>query len=167
MSRCCILFFGGGKSHVNKTHETNKLCPSSRGGKYVITPFTHTHTHRVIRYLTQKGDVFTVYEMKDAFYERNMEDIKEYLNTWLDPVDSQTEFEYDNKKWRMTHGFQRGFYSHALLKSEDGKYAFNVVEQEKQLEHPWKPNMGVYDSYEDLIDGVAKIYFVLWGLDLY
>lgn len=65
--------------------------------------------------------------------------------------------------WQFYAGFRRSFCSHSVFHApETGHYAFHV---EEYPDYDHFPNMGSYLSYEDLLQGVANRYALLWGLE--
>ncbi len=97
---------------------------------------------------------------------QTIEDVKEYLNSWLEKVilDENIGFiEFPTgTKWYQTHGFRRAFSLHQVYCDEDKRFAFNV--DENGWDGSVVPNMGIYDSWEEMIDGVSMKYAIAWKL---
>jgi hypothetical protein len=96
------------------------------------------------------------------FYEnppKTIEDVERYLTAWLTPLN--TPLVDTDTGWIQTHGFRRAFEIHAVLHDpETDRYAFHVGDS-----YADPPNMGIYDSYDVMIKGVAVRYAKLWKLD--
>ena len=95
---------------------------------------------------------------------QTLDDIKDYLNSWLVPVldDSVTPFDFKGTQWRQTHGFKRGFCMHQVFSNGESRFAFHVDDED------WNetddPNMGIYDSWSEMINGVAMKHAIAWKI---
>ncbi len=91
-------------------------------------------------------------------------DIVVHLTEELQANDNPTFETIDNETWIITHGFRRGFCYNNIFYNETSKeYAFHVSncdDYDGRLER--FPNMGKYDSHENLLKGVAEKYAELW-----
>ena len=57
-------------------------------------------------------------------------------------------------------GFRRAFCCHQVWYSKlQNMYAFHIEDQD---EFNGNPNMGLYNSFYELLDGVADIYYKKW-----
>ena len=97
-----------------------------------------------------------------------IDDVKDYLTSWLTkiivdedvpPVDHPCGTE-----WYLTYEFRRAFNLHQVYTCEGDtpRFAFHVSEDGWDGET--LPNMGVYESWDEMIDGVALKYAVAWKL---
>ena len=94
-------------------------------------------------------------------------DMIEYLKSWLHPVPDGEQFDckYNDELFQLTHGFRRAMCIHQAFKHlNTGAYAFHVHPSE-DWDGSCEPNMGMYDTFEDMIHGVADRYVVLWKLE--
>lgn len=94
-------------------------------------------------------------------------DVKDYLVSWLGKVIIDEAVapivDHSGAVWHLTHEFRRAFHLHQVYSDEEKwRFAFHVDE------YGWDgksaPNMGVYDSWSEMIDGVAAKYAVAWKL---
>ena len=94
-----------------------------------------------------------------------IEEIKEYLTSWLEmynPVNHDSPIEDSNGTiWYLTHGFRRAFNLHQVY-TDKTNFAFNV--DEYGWDGTFVPNMGIYNSWNEMIDGVAFKYAIMWKL---
>jgi len=64
--------------------------------------------------------------------------------------------------WHLTHDFRRAFNLHQVYCDQDDRFAFHVDE------YGWEGkttfNMGIYNSWDEMIEGVAAKYVVAWKL---
>ena len=92
-------------------------------------------------------------------------EIVEYLTSWLEIIpDSSRVHLYDNRQWIQTHGFTRAFHIHAVFKSDTDQYCFHVKDKNEPDDVIFIPNMGVYDDWESMIQGVATLYSKSWNV---
>ncbi len=103
------------------------------------------------------------------FYKNDpqtIEDVKEYLNSWLSKVildEDSGSIEFPNGiRWYQTHGFRRAFNLHQVYTDEDKRFAFTV--DENGWDGKTTPNMGIYGSWNEMIDGVSMKYAIAWKL---
>ncbi len=95
---------------------------------------------------------------------QTLEDITEYLRSWLDPVlgGEKNPIVFRNDNWIETHGFRRGFCIHGALKNQrTGEYCFDVNE------YGWgesSPIMGIYADWDSMILGVSRRYADRWRI---
>ena len=97
---------------------------------------------------------------------QTLDDVKEYLTSWLAIVqdDNAEPIDFQGDEWFQTHGFRRGFMKHQVFsESKNHRFTFHVTE-EGGWDGTKEPNMGVYDSWIDMIDGVAMKYAIAWKL---
>jgi len=100
---------------------------------------------------------------------KTKEDIKEWLKKELKPVvpEPSTDdilIDANNISWMQIYGFKRGFHLHAVFKSEN-KFCFDSREPfDDDTYKNWLPNMGEYNSMDDLIEGVSELYYKCWNL---
>lgn len=92
-------------------------------------------------------------------------EIEWYLLTWLKPNENPTEFVISGKKYHQIMGFRRGFCIHVVLREVNGdSYAFHVSESVPNEDYQqFVPNMGVYQSFAELLTGVTGLYFRRWN----
>lgn len=88
---------------------------------------------------------------------QTLDDVKQYLSTWLKETDDHVVL----RGWTQTHGFRRGFASHAAFRDDDGRYKF-LVNTDDETE---PIDMGTYDTWDEMISGVARRYCVQWNLE--
>lgn len=93
----------------------------------------------------------------------NLMEVKQYLLDFLEKVENDTVKFYKNKKWVQIYGFRRAFCIHGVyICHETGEHAFHVDEED------WfpdtEPNLGAYESFDSMIDGVSKRYAERWSL---
>jgi hypothetical protein len=101
--------------------------------------------------------------MKPFKPPNNTMEVKKYLLDYLEEVKSDTVKFYKDKEWVQIFGFKRAFYIHGVyICKTTNEHAFHVDEQD------WfsgtEPNIGVYESFDSMIDGVSKRYAERWGL---
>jgi hypothetical protein len=90
-------------------------------------------------------------------------DIKQYIVTWLEPVLNDSN-KYQN--WTQVFGFRRGFVIHGVYVNDKTKeYAFHVIDPDSYNTYNNFPNLGSYDSYETMLEGVVDKYAKLWGIN--
>lgn len=94
--------------------------------------------------------------------------IRRYLVTWLKPVETYSTITIMDDTWINLYGFMRIFYYHEVFQHEiTGKYAFHVhkyILEDDMSTYSHFPNFGIYNTINDLIDGVVDIYADDWGL---
>jgi hypothetical protein len=65
-------------------------------------------------------------------------------------------------QWVHSHGFRRGFCLHFVFRNVlTNKFAFHVVDpdfNELDFDEILIPNMGIYSSYKEMIDGIETIH---------
>jgi hypothetical protein len=61
-------------------------------------------------------------------------------------------------------GFTRAFHIHAVFKSDTDQYCFHVKDKNEPDDIDFVPNMGVYDDWESMIQGVATLYSKSWNV---
>jgi len=90
-------------------------------------------------------------------------DIEWYLLTWLEqikPNENHTQFVIDGKIYYQIMGFRRGMCNHGVFREENGDtFAFSV----DVYDCDFKPNMGIYHSFAELLIGVVDIYYKRWN----
>ena len=93
-------------------------------------------------------------------------DVKEYLTSWLGKVilDEAVEpiVDLNGTIWFLTHEFRRAFNIHQVYSDEGNRFAFHV--DESGWDGKTTPNMGIYSSWIEMIDGVTAKYVVAWKL---
>lgn len=97
----------------------------------------------------------------------NKRDVVQYLKSWLTRVPTDQDplqCEYHGHMWTMTHGFRRAFACHQVFLSGNGQYCFHV-HGERDWDGKCEPNMGIYASFDEMIDGVGDRYVKLWKLE--
>lgn len=97
----------------------------------------------------------------DAKDCRTLEDIIVFLVSNLKWCDNPTAVD----GWKQIMGFRRAFCIHQVWKSDDNHFVFHVDDYEG-WDPTTEPNMGRYDSFMDLLQGVAKRYHKLWMVDM-
>lgn len=95
---------------------------------------------------------------------KTKDDIKNYLSSWLQPIDNGTPHIYEGCEWKHKYGFKRAFHIHGVYVNEKtNEHIFNVDENE------WKdntePNFGIWSDFDSMIIGVSELYYKLWKLD--
>jgi hypothetical protein len=95
-------------------------------------------------------------------------DIEWYLLTWLQPIkpeENAMQFVIDGKLYYQIMGFRRGFCCHMVLREVNGEsFAFHVASDvEDQDCRQFEPNMGIYNSFAELLTGVTDMYFTRWN----
>jgi hypothetical protein len=97
---------------------------------------------------------------------QTVEEIKADILSYLQDINAEevVECEYNESRWRYTHGYRRAFCRHTVFKNEQGEYAFDVRSDDQD---GWlgerEPNMGIYSSFDAMLQGVAQRYHNLWG----
>ncbi len=110
--------------------------------------------------IVHKGKEMSKYDFYDRF-PKTKSDIKEYLTTWIESIEPNGEVSIDNESWIIVAGFRRGFCAHnVMVNMTTHEYAFHAAE-----DFDFFPNMGKYATYEDMLEGVANRYAVLWDID--
>ena len=91
----------------------------------------------------------------------NRRDIRQHVFGNMQMFDAPEPTE--NPAWVQLAGTRIGFHVHGVYYNETSKkYAFDVNETWDELTFP---NMGQYDSYEELEDGVVETYAGMWHID--
>jgi len=105
-----------------------------------------------------------------------VEDIESALRTWLEPIPVAfaATVAYAGSVWYQTHLFRTPESYHiAYHDPATGQYAFHVEAAENATASAFAafptwfgqrtaPNLGVYDSWNTMIGGVANLYGFLW-----
>ena len=90
------------------------------------------------------------------------DDIALYLVSRLDWLeDDARDYEGD---WTQVMGFRRAFQAHQVWRSSAGKFAFHVSDGmgSDEAEFHGEGNMGTYDTFTQLLNGVSTQYHELW-----
>ena len=91
---------------------------------------------------------------------RTRGDILAWISSSLKPC------KHTGSLWVQMEGFRRAFYIHGLYKnSETGEYAFHVEPDDVAYPNNF-PNMGRYNTREELLESVSEIYRKLWNIPL-
>lgn len=84
----------------------------------------------------------------------SFDEICEYLRSWLQPINPPFIIMHDNVSWSQISGFKRAFNTHGVFTSSNG-IAFHVGENGDMNNFP---NFGTYESFDKMIEGVARRY---------
>jgi hypothetical protein len=101
-------------------------------------------------------------------FDASRKNIEWYLLTWLQPLkpgENPQQYIIDGKIYYQIMGFRRGFCIHAVFREINGDtFAFNVDDPCVDVDyHNFKPNMGVYGSFAELLIGVTNFYYERWN----
>lgn len=99
---------------------------------------------------------------------KSKEDVVSFLFDRLTLYTTTQDIEtIDNESWVVVSGFRRWFYYHnVFVNTASHEYAFHVSDGDLyEYRFDGFPNFGRYNSYGEMIDGVADRYVVLWKLD--
>lgn len=95
-------------------------------------------------------------------HRTSLRDVLRHLMTGLREVRLPEVVHHDGARWTSTHSFTQTFSGPACWESSDGRWAFDVDEL------GWagirEPNLGVWTSFESMMNGVAARLVRLWGL---
>ena len=100
---------------------------------------------------------------KYDFYAKSpstREEIREYLTTWLEPTDTESQ-KPNGRSFIQMYDFRRAGYIHSVWRClEDERFYWYVVPDNCfDLGFPTKS----YASFDALIDGVVEEYYALWN----
>lgn len=99
------------------------------------------------------------------FYDKppqSFNDVKEYLTTWLQVITPPSVITYNGVSWSQSYGFKRGFNIHGVFTNNaNDVFAFHAAEDGDMHNFP---NLGTYESFDTMIDGVARRYCKLWKI---
>jgi hypothetical protein len=102
--------------------------------------------------------------MKHFNPPNNTREVKEFLLDFLEEVNNGTVKIYKDKEWVQIFGFRRAFTIHGVyICKTTNEHAFHVDEEDWFI--GTEPNLGVYESFDSMIDGVSKKYAELWSLE--
>jgi hypothetical protein len=85
--------------------------------------------------------------------------IYEWLCQEMMSVQDGPVYEFQGLKWRQMFGFRYAFNILGFFQCEDGRWAIDVNEFPPEN---FNPNMGIYPSYELMLEGVTRRYAELW-----
>jgi hypothetical protein len=99
-------------------------------------------------------------------FEASRKNIEWYLLTWLEPLkpsENSQQYIIDGKIYHQIMGFRRGFCVHGVFREINGdSFAFSVNEVDPDHNN-FKPTMGVYQSFAELLIGVTDLYYKCWN----
>lgn len=97
---------------------------------------------------------------------KTKDDIYHFILSQLNPIEDQSEEIIDNELWVIKSGFRRAFFYHNVFFSKHtNKYAFHVSDGDQyECRHNDFPNMGMYSTYDEMIDSVVDKYSKLWKI---
>lgn len=91
---------------------------------------------------------------------RSVDDIMQHLASQLQWIDEEIKV----GSWVQKFGFRRYYFiSQVWYNTETKKWAFHVSDDK----YTGEPNMGVYESFTELLLGVSQKYSILWNLHTY
>ncbi len=94
---------------------------------------------------------------------KSKEDVEWYLVNALEKCNDPSVYVHDGRTYSQFFGFRRAFSIHGVFRSDDGKkYGFHVSDDGWDGQNA--PNLGLYDSYAELLQGVAIKYSKRWKL---
>jgi hypothetical protein len=89
---------------------------------------------------------------------KSTDDVVQHLASELKWIDEEVKV----GTWVQKMGFRRSFViSQVWYNNDTKKWAFHVSDDE----YSGEPNMGSYQSFTDLLSGVAQKYASLWKLE--
>lgn len=105
-------------------------------------------------------------QMGDVLHLRSARDVEWYLVSHLKLCETEHSetVTYENELYTYSMGFRRAFCMHCVYRNDvNNKYAFHVGET------LWNgldgPNLGMYDSFAEMLQKVSLLYAVAWRLD--
>ncbi len=91
----------------------------------------------------------------------NAHEIADYLRSLIAPTPTTPTTQ---GTWRVTHGFRRAFCYHRVVVDETGQVGFHVADDQCPWSPDERPNCGVYESFDEMINGVSEMYADKWNL---
>ena len=92
---------------------------------------------------------------------KSIEDVKVYLVSWL-----TCDFDHALPRqgdWEMVLGFRRAYSMHQVWRNkETNQCAFHVSETD-DWSPGLEPTMGMWESFDEMLSGVAKAYHRVWS----
>ena len=89
------------------------------------------------------------------------QDIREYLVSWLKPVDNNNMLVIRGERFVQEFGFRRAFNYHCVFRSKiTGEYVWWVSENEDISNFP----ITRYRTYDSLIDAIVDDYYTRWNV---
>jgi hypothetical protein len=89
-------------------------------------------------------------------------ELREWLTSWLEPVNDDTPLTINNETFIQEKGFRRAFHLHCVFRSlQTNEYIWWVFEEQPPLN--MFPSQR-YPTYKALLDSVIEDYYTQWKL---
>lgn len=92
---------------------------------------------------------------------KTKEDIRNYLTSWLKPIEGMTPLVIKNETFVQELGFRRAFHTHCVFRNiSTNEYVWWVFELFDIELFPTTR----YPTYESLLENLINYYYIAWKL---